>query len=306
MEMRLSKKVVSFLKKRPEERFTANDIAKWIIEEYPEECEEKRSRSAQPNVDICRQLVAEISRLRPSFQKKNQEIKTTEDRPRKYYWTTKSEETEIQELEQSEARNDTDSRKERDLYPLLSQYLTSEFEKSLYSKRIDEKKSSNQYGRAGNKWLHPDVVGMEVLTSGWHDEIKNVIKEYADKRARLWSFEVKLLLNRSNIREAFFQAVSNSSWANFGYLVAAEISGNIKKELRILSALHGIGVIQLDVENPVESNMLIPARERLDVDWATCNRLAEENRDFVKFIRNVREFNQSGNPGNGWDDSEGY
>jgi hypothetical protein len=31
--------------------------------------------------------------------------------------------------------------------------------------------------------------------------------------------------NRSNVRECFFQAVSNSSWANFGYLVAAEIEG---------------------------------------------------------------------------------
>ncbi|MCR4081861.1 hypothetical protein [Providencia stuartii] len=30
----------------------------------------------------------------------------------------------------------------------------------------------------------------------------------------------------SNVREVFFQTLSNSSWANVGYLVAAEITGD--------------------------------------------------------------------------------
>jgi len=48
-----------------------------------------------------------------------------------------------------------------------------------------------------------------------------------------------------------FQAVSNSSWANFGYLVAAEIGGtDTLKELRMLFAARGIGFIKLDVDNP--------------------------------------------------------
>ena len=49
------------------------------------------------------------------------------------------------------------------------------------------------------------------------------MNQYSDKRTKLWSFEAKLLINRSNVRECFFQAVSNSSWANFGYLVAAGV-----------------------------------------------------------------------------------
>jgi hypothetical protein len=52
---------------------------------------------------------------------------------------------------------------------------------------------------------------MEDLTADWHQEVKGVVKEYADKKTKLWSSEVKMLLNRSNVREAFFQAVSNSS-----------------------------------------------------------------------------------------------
>ena len=50
------------------------------------------------------------------------------------------------------------------------------------------------------------------------------------------------------------------------------------QELRMLPALHGIGVLQLDAENPSESNILIPARGRSDVDWSTSNRLVTETR----------------------------
>ncbi|MDG4898166.1 hypothetical protein P9272_32010 [Mesorhizobium sp. WSM4976] len=106
---------------------------------------------------------------------------------------------------------------------------------------------------------------------------------------------MKMLVNRSNARETYFQAVSNSSWANLGYLVAAEIEGvNTLKELRILYAMHGIGLIKLDVTNPAESQILIPARERLDLEWAMCSRLADENKDFKAFIKRVRQFFQTG------------
>jgi uncharacterized protein len=138
---------------------------------------------------------------------------------------------------------------------------------------------------------------MEDLTADWHQEIKQVVKEYADQKTKLWSFEVKLLLNRSNLRECFFQAVSNSSWSNLGYIAAAEVEGlDTMKELRMLFALHGIGLIQIDVKNPAESQILVPARERLDVDWATCNRLTQENKDFFQFIKLVRQFHQTGDP----------
>jgi hypothetical protein len=74
------------------------------------------------------------------------------------------------------------------------------------------------------------------------------------------------------------------------------------KELRMLFALHGIGLIQIDPENPAESQILIPARERLEVDWATCNRLTQENKDFLQFVKLVRQFHQTGDPRpNDWD-----
>lgn len=98
-----------------------------------------------------------------------------------------------------------------------------------------------------------------------------------------------------NVGEAFFPAVSNSSWANFGYLVAGEISGSATlKELRMLSALHGIGFMRLDIENLSESQILIPAKERALVDWDTINRLVEENTDFQDYIKNIKQFYQTG------------
>lgn len=40
---------------------------------------------------------------------------------------------------------------------------------------------------------------------------------------KIFSFELKLKLKFENLKEAYFQAVSNSSWVNEGYLVASDI-----------------------------------------------------------------------------------
>ena len=310
MSLNLAKTVVGFLVERPEQQFTARQMAQSILEHFPAECQEKKANSAVIKDDsgLVQQIVAEIGSQRPTLQKRNPQIKITEGRPRKYYWTDKTDQAEVTEAEEAGLDEQTNSSraslKESDLYPVLSEYLRSEL--AVYSKRIDEKRSSNKHGPKGNKWLYPDLVGMEDLTADWHQEIKGVVKEYADTKTKLWSFEVKVLLNRSNVRESFFQAVSNSSWANYGYLVAADIEGaDTMKELRMLFALHGIGLIQLDPENPTESQILIPARERPKVDWATCNRLTLENKDFVQFMKLVRQFYQTGDPRpNDWDVGE--
>ncbi len=231
------------------------------------------------------------------LQKRHPEVKTTEGRPRKYYYSEKSDSAEVAAVESAAAVLSGDASQpkidEHALYPLLSQYLWEEF--GVYSKRVDEKRSSNKRGPNGNRWLYPDVVGMEDLGADWHQEVRDCVNQYSDKRTKLWSFEVKLLINRSNVRECFFQAVSNSSWANFGYLVAAEIGGqDTLKELRMLFGAHGIGFIKLDVDNPADSQVLIPARERDEIDWDMANRLATENRDFLEYVKLVKQFYQTG------------
>lgn len=231
------------------------------------------------------------------MQTKHPGLKTTEGRPRRYYFSERSDSAEVAAAESESTSTTADASiskiDEHALYPLLSQYLWEEF--GVFSKRIDEKRSSNKRGPNGNRWLYPDVVGMEDLGADWHQEVRDCVNQYSDKRTKLWSFEAKLLINRSNVRECFFQAVSNSSWANFGYLVTAEIGGtDTLKELRMLFAAHGIGFIKLDVDNPADSQVLIPARERDEIDWDMANRLATENRDFLEYVKLVKQFYQTG------------
>lgn len=298
--MELRKRVIEMLSSRPEERFKARDIARWICENHAEEAAEKlqASTSLKSEADLLSQLVAEIGANRPAWQRMHLQLRTTEGvRPRLYYWTSKTEEAEVTEAEQ---RGETiveeagqEKIREHDLYPMLIEFMLAE--QGVHGYRIDERRSSNSRGSGGNKWLFPDVVGIENLTDGMDAEVVAVIRESRDKRLRLWSFEVKMLINRSNARETYFQAVSNSSWAHLGYLVAGDIVGtDTLKELRILYAMHGIGLIKLDAGNPAESEILIPARERDDLEWAMCSRLANENRDFSAFMKRVRHFVQTG------------
>ncbi|NMQ28491.1 HrgA protein [Candidatus Accumulibacter phosphatis] len=299
MALNLRSTVVAYLRDHAEQKFTARQIAEWIFATYPDECQAKKESSKYVGTDaeLVQQLVAEIGAQRVPLQKKFPTLKTTEGRPRKYYYSEKSDSAEVTAAESTGLAQTTEASKpkigEHSLYPLVSTYLWEEFE--VYSKRIDDKRSSNKRGPNGNRWLYPDLVGMEDLGAEWHHEVKNCVKQYSDKRTKLWSFEVKLLINRSNVRECFFQAVSNSSWSNFGYLVAAEIEGqDTQKELRMLFAAHGIGLIKLDVENPSESQVLIPAKERVEIDWDTANRLATENRDFLEYVKLVKQFYQTG------------
>lgn len=298
-KLNLVKATLAFLKERAEEKFTARQIAEGIFAAFPDECQAKKENSHHVSTDaeLVQQLVREITSQRVRLQKRHPQIKTTEGRPRKYYYSEKSDSAEVAAAEEAVAvpAAETSGARpgEHALYPLLSHYLWDEF--GVYSKRIDEKRSSNKRGPNGNRWLYPDVVGMEDLGAEWHQEVRDCVNQYADKRTKLWSFEVKLLVNRSNVRECFFQAVSNSSWANFGYLVAAEVEGqDTLKELRMLFAAHGIGLIKLDVDNPADSQVLIPSRERDEIDWDMANRLATENKDFLEYVKLVRQFYQTG------------
>lgn len=98
---------------------------------------------------------------------------------------------------------------------------------------------------------------------------------------RMFSFEVKRSALFGNNRESFFQAVSNSSWAHEGYLVAAEWSDDpeFRGELSRLSQAFGIGAIRLDLEDPSAGEVLLPARTRDDLDWATLDKLIAMNTD---------------------------
>ncbi len=51
---------------------------------------------------------------------------------------------------------------------------------------------------------------------------------------------------------------------------------------------------KLYADNPAESQVLIPARETDEIDWDMANRLATENRDFLEYVKLVKQFYQTG------------
>ena len=299
MALTLKDVVLSLLQSGDDTRLTAFQLATLAVEKHPDVYEQKKQNSPRISTDaeLRQQIAAEIGSSRPAWQRKHPELKITEGRPRRYYYSAQSASEQVEVVEGSvtmaPSRHAPPKQSEYDLYPMLADYNQSEY--GVHSKRIDEKRSSKTRGPKGNKWLHPDVVGLQVIGEDWDREVQECVAKNFDKRTKLWAFEVKLLVNSSNVRECFFQTVSNSSWANFGYLVAAEIEGDkTLKELRMLAAAHGIGVIQLDTENPAESQELIPAKERETIGWEMVNRLATENKDFMEYITLVKHFYQTG------------
>ncbi|WP_273754183.1 hypothetical protein [Bartonella sp. MM73XJBT.G] len=177
----------------PPKKFTAREIAQWIFENYPEKCRQKQKRSTatitplKNDTALIQQIVAEIGSQRPQLQKHYPEIKTTEGRPRQYYFTKQTDSAEIDAVEDNtESRTEDGSIKEHDLYPLLSKFLWSEL--AVYSKRINEKCSRNKSGTGGNKWLYPDLVGIQDLSKEWNREIKDCILQYFDKKNKALVF----------------------------------------------------------------------------------------------------------------------
>ncbi|BCG63886.1 MAG: hypothetical protein methR_P1631 [Methyloprofundus sp.] len=296
-----SQKIIKFLKDNPDKKFNARQIAEQIVATYPEDYAEKKLNPRfEDNKAFISQIVAEIGSQKELIIKNDSHI-FWQDKPRpRIYWysTEKTQENkeiikeEIEGVEVDPAFSKS-TFSEHDLYPVLITYLKSELK--LYCQRIDEKRSKNSWGTGGNQWLHPDIVAMQTVDKEWNELIRNCVKQGTGQSVRLWSFEVKKELNSSNVRKSFFQTVSNSSWANESYLVATTISdANVEQELRMLSALHGVGIILLNVENPTESEMMLPSKARTEIDWQSVNRILVENPDFKDYIELVSTYYQTG------------
>jgi hypothetical protein len=172
---------------------------------------------------------------------------------------------------------------ERDLHKLLSSYLKNT---GTYSKTIFHEQSS---GKDNNQiWTHPDMVGIKFLnlqTKASQNFLKSINRVDTFKMS---SYELKKEINNdSELKKAFFQAVSNSSWANYGYLVAFEFSDSLYEEMGRLNQSFGIGIIELNA-NPYQSKILFPPTYR-DLDFKTIDKLCKINKEFEKFIEQTEK-----------------
>lgn len=175
--------------------------------------------------------------------------------------------------------------KERDLHKYLTYFVYNY--RFIYTKTIfHEESNKRQYAQ----WLHPDIVGVYFPIEEWENEVIDFSKEIGNIGIKLFSYEIKKELNFNNLRESYFQAVSNSSWANEGYLVAAEIESDEEflQEIKRLSNSFGIGIIKLDINEPDSSEILFPAKEKDVVDIETINKIAQVNPNFKEFLRRIK------------------
>ncbi|MFP6269915.1 HTH domain-containing protein [Helicobacter pylori] len=201
--------------------------------------------------------------------------------------------------EQSEcsgtAKKQKNSFNERDLHPLLVKFLSEDPNFRLLCKTIcHEKCLKDKKGKC--EWNYPDIVGVYFPYNkyfpynGYKEETLKFLHHTGQKRHKLFSFELKKELSFSNLKESYFQAVSNSTWANEGYLVVFKIEDKDKDEvlgeLRRLNQSFGIGVIKLESEIS-NSKILLPAKER-EIDIPTLNMLVEQSpKDFEPFMEEI-------------------
>lgn len=222
---------------------------------------------------------------------KTPEIFVFSENPRTFWLENRKKDLQTKEkvVEQIQKAEQTLQKKfqfiERDLHPLLVKFIyESEFD--AYAKTIYHEQSKSK-SQGLNKWLHPDIVGVHFVIDEFKEkEMINLFQHLNQPSYKLYSFELKRSLD-SNFKEYYFQAVSNSSWANEGYLVIFDknIDEERFEELERLNASFGIGLIRLDT-NITDCEILLRAKPK-ELDINTINKLIEENINFREFIKDI-------------------
>ncbi|MCY4418397.1 MAG: hypothetical protein OXB93_00930 [Cytophagales bacterium] len=117
----------------------------------------------------------------------------------------------------------------------------------------------------------------------------------ADDRFKIYSFEVKIRINSINdFRRYYEQAVTNSSWAHIGYLVAAQINiseGDIAKELDGSDTRQPhVGVLQINEDGSIDILSDVEPKERIKKEsWERMSNFITRGKDesFREFVKGI-------------------
>ncbi len=181
---------------------------------------------------------------------------------------------------------------ERNLHPFLTYMAFFNENLKCYTKTIFHE-GSLKSPKGMDRWLYPDMVGVRFL----HAELSNenliaFSKKFDTLPVKLVSFELKKEISVNNCRECYFQAISNSSWANEGYLVGHHIATHDPKLMDLLKRLHasfGIGVIDLRTDED-KSAILLNAKYKEKIDYTVALELSEKNEEFSDFLKSVVDY----------------
>ncbi|WQS62393.1 COG2958 family protein [Helicobacter pylori] len=181
---------------------------------------------------------------------------------------------------------------ERDLHPFLTYMAYYNENLKCYTKTIFHEESVKS-PKGMDRWLYPDMVGVRFL----HAELSNenliaFSKKFDTLPVKLVSFELKKEISVNNCRECYFQAISNSSWANEGYLVGRHIDTHNPQLMDLLKRLHasfGIGVIDLRTDED-KSAILLNAKYKEKIDYTMAQELSDKNPKFSGFLKSVVDY----------------
>ncbi len=181
---------------------------------------------------------------------------------------------------------------ERNLHDFLTYMAFNNENLKCYTKTILHEESLKS-PKGMDRWLYPDMVGVRFLYAELSNE--NLIafsKKFDTLPIKLVSFELKKEISVNNCRECYFQAISNSSWANEGYLVGHHIDTHNLKLMDLLKRLHasfGIGVIDLRTDED-KSAILLNAKYKEKIDYTVALELSEKNEEFSGFLKSVVDY----------------
>ncbi|GAA9158418.1 COG2958 family protein [Helicobacter pylori] len=186
----------------------------------------------------------------------------------------------------------TKIKNERNLHPFLTYMAINNENLKCYTKTIFHEESSKS-PKGMDRWLYPDMVGVRFL----HAELSNenliaFSKKFDTLPVKLVSFELKKEISVHNCRECYFQAISNSSWANEGYLVGRHIDTHNPQFMDLLKRLHasfGIGVIDLRTDED-KSAILLNAKYKEKIDYTVALELSKKNEKFSGFLKSVVDY----------------
>lgn len=170
---------------------------------------------------------------------------------------------------------------ERDLHPLLATYLN---DRGIKARTIYHEQSKKK--EEHQKWIHPDMIGVKYVGME-NSTCQSLFKAISRiETVEIYSYELKRsIVSDYELKQCFFQAVSNSSWANYGFLVAFEIDTKLYDEIERLNHSFGIGIIKLS-SKPYESKVLYPA-QRHSLDFRTIDKLCKVNKEFCDYMAQI-------------------
>ncbi|BAO98543.1 excinuclease ATPase subunit [Helicobacter pylori NY40] len=181
---------------------------------------------------------------------------------------------------------------ERDLHPFLTYMAIHNENLKCYTKTIFHEESSKS-PKGMDRWLYPDMVGVRFLHAEWsNEELIAFSKKFDTLPVKLVSFELKKEISVNNCRECYFQAISNSSWANEGYLVGRHIDTHNPQLMDLLKRLHasfGIGVIDLRTDEN-KSTILLNAKYKEKINYTVALELSTKNEKFSGFLKSVVDY----------------